>query len=269
MSTPPISPAAAASPRGDQAAARCETCAERHRLPFEITMAFQPIINLERRSVFAHEALVRGPSGEGAGWVLSQVDDRTRYAFDQTCRVTAIEQAARLGMQEDGAMVSINFLPNAVYEPANCIRATLRAAERVRFPLTSIMFEVTEAEEVRDTGHLSRIIASYKEMGFTVAIDDFGAGFAGLSLLSDFRPDLVKLDMKLVRGIDADAGRRAICRGVINICRDLGIRVIAEGIETEAELSALRDLGISLVQGYLFAKPQVGVLHQLVPAAAS
>jgi EAL domain-containing protein (putative c-di-GMP-specific phosphodiesterase class I) len=230
-------------------------------------MAFQPIIDLEGRSVFAHEALVRGPNGEGAGWVLAQVDDKTRYAFDQTCRVTAIEEAAQLGVHRDGAMVSINFLPNAVYEPANCIRATLRAAERAHFPLTSIMFEVTEAEEVRDTDHLSRIIASYKEMGFTVAIDDFGAGFAGLSLLSDFRPDLVKLDMKLVRGVDADARRRAICRGVINICRDLGIRVIAEGIETEDELSALRDLGISLVQGYLFAKPKVGSLHRLASGA--
>jgi EAL domain-containing protein (putative c-di-GMP-specific phosphodiesterase class I) len=73
--------------------------------------------------------------------------------------------------------------------------------------------------------------------------------------------------MKLVRGVDADARRRAICRGVINICRDLGIRVIAEGIETEDELSALRDLGISLVQGYLFAKPKVGSLHQLASGA--
>jgi hypothetical protein len=138
--------------------------------------------------------------------VLSQVDEKTRYTFDQTCRVTAIEEAARLGVHRDGALVSINFLPNAVYEPANCIRATLRAAERARFPLSSIMFEVTEAEEVRDTDHLSRIIASYKEMGFTVAIDDFGAGFAGLSLLSDFRPDLVKLDMKLVRGSTSTPG---------------------------------------------------------------
>ena len=263
MPKPPASSATEANIQSDRAAKRCEACSERNRLPFDISMAFQPIIDLDRGLVFAHEALVRGPNGEGAGWVLSQVDEKTRYTFDQTCRVTAIEEAARLGVHRDGALVSINFLPNAVYEPANCIRATLRAAERACFPLSSIMFEVTEAEEVRDTDHLSRIIASYKEMGFTVAIDDFGAGFAGLSLLSDFRPDLVKLDMKLVRGIHLDAGRRAICRGVVGICTDLGIRVIAEGIETDGELSALRDLGISLVQGYLFAKPQLGALYRL------
>jgi EAL domain-containing protein (putative c-di-GMP-specific phosphodiesterase class I) len=167
-------------------------------------------------------------------------------------------------------MLSINFLPNAVYEPANCILATLRAAERFGFPLRSIMFEVAEGEKVRDTGHLSRIISAYKEMGFTVAIDDFGAGYAGLNLLSDFRPDIVKLDMELIRGVDADRGRRAILRGVIGICDDLGIRVVAEGIETQAEFDALRDLGITLFQGYLIAKPALGALPEpKLPRAAA
>jgi EAL domain-containing protein (putative c-di-GMP-specific phosphodiesterase class I) len=233
-------------------------------------MAFQPIIRLEDGSVFAHEALVRGPEGEGAGWVLGQVGDGMRYAFDQACRITAIQEAARLGLHHQGAMLSINFLPNAVYEPANCILATLRAAERTGFPLRSIMFEVTEGEKVRDTGHLSRIISAYKEMGFTVAIDDFGAGYAGLNLLSDFRPDIVKLDMELIRGVDMDRGRRAILRGVLGICGDLGIRVIAEGIETQAEFDVLRELGVTLFQGYLIARPALGALPEArLPARPS
>jgi EAL domain-containing protein (putative c-di-GMP-specific phosphodiesterase class I) len=225
-------------------------------------MAFQPIIRFEDGSVFAQEALVRGPEGQGAGWVLGQVDDRTRYAFDQACRVTAIREAASLGLHEQGAMLSINFLPNAVYEPANCILATLRAAERYGFPLRSLMFEVTEGEKVRDTPHLARIISAYKEMGFTVAIDDFGAGYAGLNLLSEFRPDIVKLDMELVRGVDTDRGRRAILRGVLGICEELGIQVIAEGIETEAELETMHDLGVRLFQGYLIAPPALGALPE-------
>jgi EAL domain-containing protein (putative c-di-GMP-specific phosphodiesterase class I) len=167
--------------------------------------------------------------------VLGQVDDAKRYSFDQACRTTAIRQAAALGLHHRGALLSINFLPNAVYEPENCIRATLAAADAPASPLSSIMFEVTESEQVRDPAHLRRIVSAYREMGFTVAIDDFGAGHAGLNLLSDFRPDIVKLDMNLVRGIEGSVARRAIVRGVLGICADLGVRTIAEGIETAAE----------------------------------
>lgn len=240
---------------------RCASCERGARLAFELHMAFQPIVAIgSSQEVFAYEALVRGPEGQGAGWVLGQVDDATRYSFDQACRTTAIRQAAALGLHRRGALLSINFLPNAVYEPENCIRATLRAADECAFPLSALMFEVMEAEKVREPAHLVRIVSAYKEMGFTVAIDDFGAGYAGLNLLSDFRPDIVKLDMELVRGIDGDIARRAIVRGVLGICADLGVRVIAEGIETRAEFEVLRDLGITLFQGYLFAPPALGSL---------
>src|SRR5690606_32276433 len=87
-------------------------------------------------------------------------------------------------------------------------------------------------------------------------IDDFGAGFAGLNLLADFQPDIVKLDMALVRGIDQSLPRRAIVSGVVSICQQLGIGVIAEGIETRDEAQCLADLGIALMQGYWFARPQ-------------
>src|SRR5690606_9191292 len=106
----------------------------------------------------------------------------------------AIELAARL-FPRDGALprLSINFLPNAVYEPAACLRATLGAARKNDFPREAIMFEFTENEEVRDTAHLRAIITEYRRQGFTTALDDFGAGFAGLGLLADFQPDLIKL----------------------------------------------------------------------------
>lgn len=230
--------------------------------PFPLRMAFQPIVNLDDGSVFAWEALVRGPEGQGANWVLDQVGDGMRYAFDQACRVTAMREAAKLDLHRHDAMLSMNFMPNAVYEPANGLLATLRAAERFNFPPSSIMFELTEEEKVRDSGHLSRIVSTYKDLGFTVAIDDFGAGYAGLNLLTEFRPDIVKLDMELVRGVDSDRGRRAILRGVIGICGDLGIRTIAEGIETRAELDTMRELGVSLVQGYLIARPALGTLPE-------
>lgn len=136
----------------------CGACIDGIESPFPFTMAFQPVLDLEQRRVFAYEALVRGPDGAGAGTVLAQVTPENRYSFDQSCRIKAIELAARLGLAATGAALSINFLPNAVYEPAACIRATLKAAKATGFPVDRIMFEVTEAEHVGDTDHLKGIL---------------------------------------------------------------------------------------------------------------
>ncbi len=217
-------------------------------------MAFQPIV--QASGIFAYEALVRGPEGQSAGSVLSQVNAANMYAFDQSCRVKAIEMAAALS-PGDLPTVSINFIPGAVYRPEACIRKTLETAGRVGMPLTRIIFEVTEGERVTDRKHLISIFREYRKHGLQTAIDDFGAGFAGLDLLADFQPDIVKLDMAIVRDIDRRAPSRAIVRSVVSLCRELGIRLIAEGIETKAEFDVLLDLGIELFQGYLFAKPRL------------
>jgi EAL domain-containing protein (putative c-di-GMP-specific phosphodiesterase class I) len=215
-------------------------------------MAFQPIVDVESETVFAHEALVRGADGAGAAEVLAKVNDENRYRFDQAARVRAITEAARLGLT---VPVSINFLPNAVYRPETCIRVTLEAAAELGFPTSQIIFEVNEAEPVGDRAHLKGIFAEYKRKGFKTAIDDFGAGYAGLSLLADFEPDLIKLDMALIRNIHQDRTRRAIIAGTIQTCRALGISVIAEGVEQDEEVTVLRDMGITLFQGYRFGRP--------------
>lgn len=250
-------------PREERA---CSACRSGEGLGIGLGMAFQPILDAGQGGrIMAQEALVRGVDGQGAGWVLGQVAPEALYAFDQACRVTAIEEASRLGLAATGAKLSINFLPNAVYNPLACIQETLRAAERTGFPRDRLMFEVSEGEKVQDPGHLQRIFHAYRAMGFTVAIDDFGAGHAGLSLLADLEVDVVKLDMGLVRGCDASRPRRVILASVVAACRELGVQVIAEGVETNAECSALREIGVSLFQGYLFAKPgfrSLPVAHQ-------
>lgn len=230
----------------------CGSCgtAERLGIPFEY--AYQPIVDVVARSSYAHEALVRGPAGEGALSVLSQVTEQNRYRFDQACRVKAIKTAAQLGMQE---RLSINFLPNAVYKPEVCIRTTLEAARVHSFPIDRIIFEVTEGERIEDGPWLATILREYKRQGFLTAIDDFGAGYAGLTLLADFTPDLIKLDMALVRAVDTSKSRQAIARGMVRICQELGVQVIAEGVETAAERDFFLYEGVTLMQGYLFAKP--------------
>ncbi len=227
-------------------------------------MAFQPIYDITRCEVFAYEALVRGANGESAGEVISKLVPEQVYAFDQTCRVLAIETAQRLGMK---ARLSINFLPNAVYEPATCIRLTLAAAKKVGFPPEQLIFEMTEAEQIRDPQHALSIVRDYQKRGFLTAIDDFGAGYSGLNLLAEFQPQIVKLDMALVRDIDSNKARQAIVGGVLGTCKALGVPVIAEGIETRAELDKLREMGVELFQGYLFARPALEALPVPDPAA--
>lgn len=248
----------------------CEGCTTAPQLDFDFSMAFQPIYDAVAGRVWGYEALVRGLSGEGAYEVLAKVSPEQRYRFDQDCRVKAIELASRLFPAGEDLMLSINFLPKAVYEPAACLRATLQAARRFSFPMSAIMFEFTENEEVRDAGHLTNIITEYRRHGFTTALDDFGAGYAGLGLLADFQPDLIKIDMKLIRGIDASAARRAVVGGIVSMAKELDITVLAEGIETEQEFQVLKAAGIRLFQGYWFAKPAFEELPPLLagPAAA-
>jgi EAL domain-containing protein (putative c-di-GMP-specific phosphodiesterase class I) len=226
-------------------------------------MAFQPIVDVQAGRAFAYEALVRGPEGEGAAEILSCVTSENRYAFDQACRVKAIETAMRAGIIATGARLSINFLPNAVYSPMACIQLTLRTAERYAFPLDRLIFEFTENEKMASPDHVGSIIEAYRRIGFAVAMDDFGAGHAGLDLFARFTPDIVKLDMELVRGIDGDPRRRAIVRAMVALCAELDTILIAEGIETPGEAAALRALGIRYLQGYLLARPQFERLPEI------
>ncbi|MEI7607434.1 MAG: EAL domain-containing protein, partial [Rhodospirillaceae bacterium] len=216
------------------------------------TMAFQPVVDVEARRIYAYEALVRGPNGESAASVLSQVTDDTLYAFDQACRVKAIGAAARFGLDR---RLSINFLPNAVYHPEACLRLTLEAAREHDFPLDLITFEFTENERIIDRDHLKAIIATYRRHGFQTALDDFGAGYAGLALLADFQPDVIKIDRVLVTGVDTDKPRQAIIAGAVKTAAMLGLTVVAEGVERREEVETLRGMGISLFQGFLFARP--------------
>ena len=234
----------------------CSECLSSPGLDFEFKMAFQPIIDIGNGQVFAYEALVRGIQGEGAAEVLARVNDGNRYRFDQACRVKAIERAVQLGLLRlPGCHLSINFLPNAIYRPETCIRSTLEACTRFDFPPELLMFEVTEGERVSDGKHLQGIFTDYRKRGFLTAIDDFGAGYAGLNLLALFQPHVLKIDMELTRNIHQVDSKRAIVEGIVLVASRLNIQLIAEGIETTEERDTLRELGVSLQQGYLYARP--------------
>lgn len=230
----------------------CDNCADKNSLGFDFTMAFQPIVNCQTEQIFGYEALVRGLNNESAYSVISKVNDDNRYLFDQLCRVKAISLAAELKLE---SILSINFLPKAVYKPERCIRTTIAAAKEYGFPIEKVMFEFTEVEKIEDSHFVKDIVEYYKSLGFKTAIDDFGSGYAGLGLLADFQTNIIKLDMELIRNINDDKARQFIIKNCLNLFRDLNIIPLAEGIETKAEMHWLQEAGIELMQGYLFAKP--------------
>jgi EAL domain-containing protein (putative c-di-GMP-specific phosphodiesterase class I) len=230
-------------------------------------MAFQPIVDLEERRIFAYEALVRGVRGEPALSVLPRGDEASRYDFDQHCRVKAIELAVALGLPATGARLSVNFFPNAVYDSSLCLEKTLETSQRLGLAPERLILEVTEVEEVRDYEHLNEIIHSHRQHGFLTAIDDFGSGYAGLSLLAKFQPDILKIDHELTRNVDSNHVSATIISAILSACRALNIDVIAEGVETAGEMATLRGLGVRYFQGYYFGRPAFEALPAWPPIA--
>jgi EAL domain-containing protein (putative c-di-GMP-specific phosphodiesterase class I) len=219
---------------------------------FPLSMAFQPVVDVQTRRIVAHEALVRGPGGESAAQVFAQVTDENRYAFDQTCRTKAIDLASRLGMD---CTLNINFMPNAVYQPDTCIQTTFQAAKRTGFPLERITFEIVEQEDLADFNHLKRIVTAYQAYGFKIALDDFGTGYSGLSRLAELKPDIIKLDRALITDCHKDSTRNAIIASMVKLAQKLHIKLVAEGVETAEELHALETLRVRFIQGFYFSKP--------------
>lgn len=223
------------------------------------TYSFQPIIHATKREVFSYEALIRGEQNEPAGHVLHHVAACDLHKFDEESRIVAIELAARMGL---AAHLNLNFLPLSIESSPTAISSILAAAEKHSIRPEQLVLEILEKELIGDFERFESAVDEHRGKGLSFAIDDFGAGYAGLNLLADFQPEFIKLDMNLVRGIDSNGPRQAIVRGILRTCLDLGIDVIAEGVETTGEYAWLRSEGIELFQGWLFARPGFEQLPQ-------
>ena len=208
--------------------------------------AFQPIVDVVAREVFSYEALIRGQSNEPAFRVLERVPADAKYQFDEDSRVAAIAVAVRLGLD---CHLNLNLLPQGLYISETAITSMLEAAARHALPIDRVILEVTEGEVIADYANLGQQLNEFRSMGLKVAIDDFGAGYSGLNMLADFQPDQIKIDMNLVRGIERHGPRQAIVRAIVQVCGDLGIDVIAEGVESLAEYAWFAEHGVRLFQG--------------------
>jgi EAL domain-containing protein (putative c-di-GMP-specific phosphodiesterase class I) len=219
---------------------------------------FQPIVHADRPdTVFGYEALVRGREGDGALVEPKRLYEAARSAdlllhLDRLARLMAIRGAVAHNLT---TRLFINVNPASIDDPGAHLQATVKAIEESGMSPERIVFEIVESDRIKDIKYLLGILDSYRSAGFGVALDDLGAGYSSLNLLAQLRPDFVKLDMELVRNVDADPYRAEIVAKLLESARNLGIRTVAEGVESDAEWRWFREHRVDFVQGYLFAEP--------------
>jgi EAL domain-containing protein (putative c-di-GMP-specific phosphodiesterase class I) len=222
------------------------------------TSWFHPIVRAtDTTEVFAHEALLRGVERDGSFIAPQPILALAREAdllpeVDLAACSAAIREAARHGPDMS---VFINFSPAAVRDPDATLRIVLEEIDRVELPRERVVFEVIEADRFGDSPLLERVLSGYRKAGFRVALDDLGAGWSTLNLVHRLRPDFIKLDRELIRGVHQDPVKALIADKLLEIGRGMGIGTIVEGIEEQDELEWMRSHGADYVQGYLLGKP--------------
>lgn len=219
---------------------------------------FQPIVEMSNTSrIYGYEMLLRGQDFQGNLVMPGELFEAATQSglipqLDRAARLSAIAAAQQ---QHISTQLFINFMPTAVYDPMTCLRTTVDAIDAAGIRHDQVIFEVVESSHPQDADHLKSVLRYYREAGFLVALDDLGSGFSSLNLLHQLRPDIVKLDMELVRNVHQDSYKASITEKILEIAHNIGIKTVAEGIESVEELEWLRERGATFAQGYLLGKP--------------
>lgn len=221
----------------------------------EIHTLFQPMVNLKTHEIEGYEALSRGPTGE-----FERPDKLFKFAYEvdlvlkleRLCRKKALEGARDLGSRY---LLFINVEPESVADPE--LRQITSSSLLAENKLSSdrIVLEITERTAIGDFNAFRSTLEYFRALGFKVSVDDAGAGYASLQCIAEVKPDFIKIDMSLVRGIEKDEIRQQLVGAFVRFANKTGVKLVAEGIETAAELKTLVGLGVRLGQGYHFAYP--------------
>ncbi|MFH1138225.1 MAG: bifunctional diguanylate cyclase/phosphodiesterase [Pseudomonadota bacterium] len=217
---------------------------------------YMPIVDLKTGGVLGWEALSRGPENSRfhSPSVLFDFAEEAGalFALERVCREAAIKN---LGGLDQGQKLFLNIHPQTVGDPNFTAGETRRLLARHGLKPENIVFEITERHPIRDFTLFFRTLEHYRSQGYQAAIDDVGAGYAGLWALGQIRPEYIKIDMSLIRGVDANPINRALVETLVSFADKIGGNIIAEGIETETELSSLMDMGVHYGQGFYLARP--------------
>ncbi len=235
----------------------------------KIATVFQPVVNLRDNSVLGQEALSRGPEGTvfHAPLRLFELATESDLAFelDRKCRRRALIAARAL---PKGQKLFINVLPSALYDPEFQGESLVSQLDQLGLSPDRIVLEITEKYAIENYGVFAEALAEFTQLGFTIAVDDVGAGYSGLEKIAHLNPKYLKLDRELIKDLDSSYIRREMARALKSFADKIGSTIIAEGIEREAELASLLELGIEFGQGFLLARPTASLPAFLPPGRA-
>jgi EAL domain-containing protein (putative c-di-GMP-specific phosphodiesterase class I)/GGDEF domain-containing protein len=235
-----------------------------------LSALFQPIVDLAQGKIVAYEGLIRGPSNSPLHspvqlFRAAAMCNRS-VEVEHLCRRITLETFARMGLAGD---LFLNVSPDCLLSPDARYGETLCAAREIGIDPQRVVIELTEHQPAYDYELLREAVRHYRALGFRIAIDDLGEGFSSLRLWSELRPEFVKIDMHFIQGCNIDPVKKQFLRSIQEIARNSGSQVIAEGVETAAELSCVQDIGIARGQGYFFARPSSSPPAVIVGEAAA
>jgi EAL domain-containing protein (putative c-di-GMP-specific phosphodiesterase class I) len=226
------------------------------RIGPEFSIWFQPIFDRSADAqVYAYEALIRGTDGESDATVFAQLHTSDHSRFGEIARRLALQLALLRGLTE---RLSLNILPQAISDPLFGLAATLQAAREAGFPEARLIFEIAGTSALEHAAPIRRALEHCRHQGALVALDGLESGNDSLNALIALGPDIVKLDVRVVRDVDTHRARHDFVKATVDACRKLEIVLIADGIETAREMAALQSLGIGFMQGFLLGKPFPG-----------
>ncbi len=222
-----------------------------------ITPVYQPIVSLRDGTVFGYEALSRIANETLAMGIdeMFKTADRINKAWEleALCRARALKHS--VGIDETQKLF-INVNPNIIHDTDFKEGFTRNRLNKLGISSHSIIFEITERVTVKHRNLFFESVDHYKSQDYGIAIDDVGSGYSGLNIIVDVRPCFIKLDMHLIRNIHKDHIKFCLCKALTDFCKGVGIKLIAEGIETDEELLQLISLGVDYGQGFLLGKPK-------------
>jgi len=232
------------------------------------TSVLQTIVHSDAPThVFAREALLRGIARDASVIHPIYMFDAARGCgmldrLEIAARKAAVNRMVLDGITEN---LFINVTPSAIEDPMASLSETIDFIDAAGIPHERIVFEIVESDQAHDLPALQRLLGTHREAGFRVALDDVGAGYSGLNLVHQLRPDFIKLDMELIHGVTTDPYKALITTKTLEIAAALGIESIAEGVETDEELDWVRENGATYAQGYGIARPTLPTLHGRTP----
>lgn len=222
----------------------------------KLTALFQPLLDLNSGEFLGYEGLIRGPADSPlhspAKLFSTALQQGLSLELEMLCRQIVLETFARLGLP---GSLFLNVSPETLMHPSFKNGQTLEFMAQLGISPERVIIEITENQPTFDFVAMRSALLHYRAMGFKIAIDDLGEGFSSLRLWSELRPEFIKIDMHFVQGVDTDPVKLQFLKSIQQIALSCGTNVIAEGVETEAELKVVKDIGIAVGQGYFIARP--------------